>query len=105
MKVGVLSCGTVILHGLGVLGSSIFSRCLILSCFMVCGGSPDCRMIVKNAFSRSGDSLVIWLISSFVICLSFKLVLPSKLVAFVIIKGVNWLIYRLWKVDISELRC
>jgi hypothetical protein len=45
------------------------------------------------------------LISSFVICLSFKLVLPFELVAFVIIKGVNWLIYRLWKVDISELRC
>jgi len=76
MKVGVLSCGMVILHGFGVFGSSILSRCLILSCFMVCGGSPDCLMIVKNAFSRSGDFLVIWLISSSVICLSFKLVLP-----------------------------
>lgn len=80
----------VILHGTGVFGSSILSTCSILSCFMVCGGSPDCRMIVKNAFSRDEwHCLVILLISSVVISLSFKFSDLFNLVAFLIIKGVN----------------
>lgn len=74
MNMGVFSCGRVILQGIGMFGSSILSTFFILSRFMVCGGSPDCRIIVKNAFSRSGDFSVILLISSFVICLSFKLI-------------------------------
>ena len=72
MKVGNFSCGTFILHGIGVYGSKIFGKCIILSCFMVCGGSPDCLMIVKNAFSlKVLHSSVILLISSFLMSLCF----------------------------------
>lgn len=53
MKLGCLpnlffsiSCGMSILHGIGVSGSLIFSRCLILSCRIVLGLSPDCLIIV-----------------------------------------------------------
>jgi len=61
-----------ILHGIGVSGSKILSKFLILSCFMVCGGSPDCLMTVKNAFSRGGRHCsVILLISSFSMSLFF----------------------------------
>jgi len=87
MKFG-LSCSALILHGMGVLSSRIFSTSFILSCFMVCGGSPDCRMIVKNAFSRGGVFSVILLISSFVISLFFMFsALPNGLVTFLIIKA------------------
>jgi len=71
MKVGHFSCSTFILHGIGVFGSKILSTCLILSCFILCGGSPDCRMIVKNAFSRGGHFSVILLISPVVMSLFF----------------------------------
>jgi len=71
MKVGNFSCGTFILHGVGVFGFKIPSKFFILSCFIVRGGSPDCRITVKNAFSRSGLSSVILLISSFVMSLFF----------------------------------
>ena len=72
MKVGNFSCGMLILHGIGVYGSKISGKCIIFSCFMVCGGSPDCLMIVKNAFSlKVLHSSVILLISSFVMCLCF----------------------------------
>lgn len=72
MKSGMLlSLPFFILHGVGVSGSNIFSTCFILSCFMVCGGSPDCLMIVKNAFSLIGQSAVILLISSFSMSLFF----------------------------------
>lgn len=97
MKVGNLPEGTLILHGIGVSGSSIFSTWLILSCLTVRGGNPDCRMTVKNAFSRSeGHCPVISLISSFVISLFVKFFLtPLNLVACSDIKGVGMFIYLL----------
>lgn len=74
MKVGVFLCGMVILHGVGGSGSRIFSKSPILSCFMMCGGSPDCRMMVKNAFSRGeGHFSVILFICSIVVSLVFML--------------------------------
>ena len=33
--------------------SKIFSICFILSCFIVCGLSPDCAIVAKIAFSLS----------------------------------------------------
>ena len=86
MKFG-LSCSTLILHGIGVLGSKISSTSPILSCFILWGGNPDCRMIVKNAFSRGRDFSVILLISSFVISLYFMFSTLPDLVTFLIIKG------------------
>jgi len=70
MKFG-LSCSAFILQGLGGLGSKIPSTSPILSSFILWGGSPDCRMIVKNALSLGGLIWVILLISSFVIFLCF----------------------------------
>ena len=95
MKVGDFSCGRVILHGIGVSGSKTLSKSFILSCFMVCGGSPDCLMIVKNAFSRGlGHCSVIWLISSFVMSLFFMFILTVlNLVALCIIKVSNAYIF------------
>ena len=71
MKVRDFSCGMFILHGVGVFGSKISSTFFILSCFMACGVSPDCLMIVKKAFSLIGQSAVILLISSFSMSLFF----------------------------------
>lgn len=71
MKVGNSCCGTFNLHGIGVSRSKILSKFFILSSFMVRGGSPDCLMIVKNAFSLVLLSSVILLISSFLMSLCF----------------------------------
>ena len=73
MKVGYFCCGMVILHGIGVFSSKMFSAFFILSCFMICGASPDCLMIVKNAFSLIGTEScsVILLITSFSMLLFF----------------------------------
>ena len=98
MKVGDFSCGMFILHGIGGFDSSIFSTCFIWSCFMVCGGSPDCRMTVKNAFSRSLHSLVILLISSFVMALF--IFLPLELVVFGYGKSILKVIYWFRKMPI-----
>ena|SRR5208282_1893641 len=64
-----ISFSTLILHGIGVSGSLILSKCLILSCFIVLGFSPDCLTIVKKAFSLILEFCVILLISSFVMFL------------------------------------
>jgi len=71
MNIGNFSFGISILHGVVGFGSRIFSRFFILSSFMVCGSSPDWRMIVKNAFSRILHSFVILLISFSVMSLLF----------------------------------
>lgn len=72
MKVGWLpnlpfsiSLGMVILQGVGVSVSNIFSICFILSCFIVCGLSPACAIVAKIAFSLMLVSAIILLISSF----------------------------------------
>ena len=77
MKVGNLSRGAFILHGVCVFCSKIFSTFFILSCFMMCGGSPDCLMTVKNAFSRGLHFSVILLISSFSMFLFFIFLTPK----------------------------
>ena len=64
-----ISFGTSILQGIGVSGYLIFSKCFILSCFIVFGFSPDCLMIVKKACSRGFEFSVILLISMLVIFL------------------------------------
>ena len=61
---GFLNLVVFILQGIGVSGSRILSRFPILSCFIVCGGSPDCLITVKKAFSLIGQHLVILLILS-----------------------------------------
>jgi len=81
MKVGNFSCNILILHGVGVFDCKISSTFFILSCFMACGVSPDCLMIVKNAFSLIGQSAVILFISSFSISLFFMFLTSPNLVA------------------------
>ena len=85
MNVGFFSCCMSILQGIGGFGSDIFSTSFILSFFMVCGVSPDCLMMVKNACSRGSHCsviLLILLISSFSVSLFFIFLIPPKLVSF-----------------------
>ena len=83
MKVGYFSCDILILRGTRRSGSKILSTFFILSCFILIGSSPDCRIIVKIAFSRGEHFLVILLISLFVIFLLFMVsTLPSDWVTF-----------------------
>lgn len=94
MKSGMLlNLPFFILHGVGVFGSDIFSTCFIWSCFMVWGGSPDCLMIVKNAFSRSWRHCSVILLISFFSMSLFFICFHSywglELVAFFIIKVSN----------------
>jgi len=78
------SCGKSILHGIRVLGSRFF----IFSFFTMYGFSPDCLMIVKKAFSLTGQRVVILFMSSF----SMSVVSASELLFGVIfhVKGAEF---------------